>query len=271
MTKHPDEYGDRMKDYESGVTAQQFDPTLPVYARIDGRAFHTFTRGMHRPFDLRLTDSMIQTTMVLVERTHALIGYTQSDEISLCWDAGKALFPKIHKMTSVLAGLASSAFMNAIRNNWHLHDDPFGVMERLPHFDCRVFNLPSKTETANMFLWRAMDARKNAISMVAQSMFSHKQLQGKGQSDMLEMIREKNKEPFDHTYLDRYKQGTWIRREVVMKKFTMEQWAKIPPEKRPDIDSFVPRNETKEIVMPLFNKVLNREGVIFEGQEALLK
>jgi tRNA(His) 5'-end guanylyltransferase len=225
---------------------------------------------MHRPFDMRLTDSMIATTKVLVEKTHACMGYTQSDEISLCWVKGAKLpFPRKHKMTSVLASLAASAFMNSVRNYWHLSDEPFKVMDKLPHFDCRVFSMPSKTEVANMFLWRAMDARKNAIIMVAQSMFSHNQLQGKTQVDMLEMIQKKNKEPFDHTYIDRYKHGTWVRRVSKSVVLSESLRLKIPEAHRPVAGQTVIRTEVQEIAMPIFNKVQNRVEVIFEGQEPI--
>src|SRR3569832_1982692 len=83
--KDTDDFGDRMKAYEAVETARKLDPLLPIYARIDGRAFSTFTRGMERPFDLRMTGAMVETTKHLVHATHARIGYVQSDEISLVW------------------------------------------------------------------------------------------------------------------------------------------------------------------------------------------
>lgn len=73
--------GQRMKGYEKRETEMEFLPLLPVYARIDGRSFHTFTRGMKRPYDENLSRAMIETTKYLVEHTHAKVGYTQSDEI----------------------------------------------------------------------------------------------------------------------------------------------------------------------------------------------
>ena len=83
--KDTDEFGARMKSYESSETARRVDVQLPIYARIDGRSFSRFTRGMDRPFDQKMTDAMIETTKHLVHETHAKIGYTQSDEISLVW------------------------------------------------------------------------------------------------------------------------------------------------------------------------------------------
>ena len=78
-----DSFGDRMKMYEGIEASRILMPGLPICVRLDGRAFHTFTRGLNRPYDERLSRMMIETTKRLVEDTHALIGYTQSDEISL--------------------------------------------------------------------------------------------------------------------------------------------------------------------------------------------
>src|SRR6185437_13588303 len=180
-----DEFGNRMKAYEAQETHRRLDPHFPIYARIDGRSFTRFTRGMDRPFDLRMTHAMIETTKYLVQSTHALVGYTQSDEISLIWlaDAPESdifFSGKVQKMVSVLASMAAAKFARAI---------PPQFADRLPHFDCRVFQIPSRTEAANVFLWRAMDARKNAISMVAQSRFSHRQLHGKDQKAMMAMLK----------------------------------------------------------------------------------
>lgn len=80
-----DALGDRMKAYEAAESDRRFMPLLPIYARIDGRSFSRFTAGLARPFDLAFQEAMILTTKALVEHTHARIGYTQSDEISLVW------------------------------------------------------------------------------------------------------------------------------------------------------------------------------------------
>jgi tRNA(His) 5'-end guanylyltransferase len=114
-----DALGDRMKSYEARETDRRFLPTLPVYARIDGRGFSAFARGLDRPFDTRMTELMILTTEALVEETQARIGYTQSDEISLVWLAERAdssIFfdHRIAKMTSVLAAYATAAFTRAL-------------------------------------------------------------------------------------------------------------------------------------------------------------
>jgi len=177
--KDKDDFGNRMKAYEAIETDRKLDVMLPIYARIDGRSFSRFTRGMGRPFDGRMTAAMVETTKHLVHETHARIGYTQSDEISLVWlsenpESDLLFSGKVQKMVSVLASMAAAKFAVVC---------PAGFEDRLPHFDCRVFQLPSREEASSALLWRAMDARKNAISMVAQSKFSPKALHGKAEAD----------------------------------------------------------------------------------------
>ena len=173
--KETDDFGARMKGYEAVETERRLDVSLPIYARIDGRAFSRFTRGMEKPFDARLIAAMQDTTKHLVQQSHARMGFTQSDEISLVWQADGAASDiffsgKIQKMVSVLASMAAAKFATVC---------PEGFRDKIPHFDCRVFQLPNQMEAANAFLWRAMDAKKNGISMIAQSMFSAKQLSRK--------------------------------------------------------------------------------------------
>lgn len=252
-----DEFGDRMKSYEAVETQRRFDPQLPIYARIDGRSFSRFTRGMARPFDSAMTAAMIETTKYLVDGTHALMGYTQSDEISLIWKAATPesdvfFSGKVMKMASVLASMAAAKFARVC---------PSGYEERLPHFDARVFQLPSETEGANAFLWRAMDARKNAISMVAQASFSPKALHGKRQGDMLAMLAEKGID-FE-SFAPQFKHGTFVRRETYEREMTPEELAPIPQPYRPS--GLVLRSRVVAMEMPRFDRVANRVEVIFAG------
>lgn len=258
--KDTDDFGNRMKGYELAETGRRLDPQMPIYARIDGRAFSTFTRGMARPFDLRMTEAMIGTMRFLVEETHARIGYTQSDEISLVWLAapGSDTFfsGKVQKMVSVLASMAAAKFATVI---------PSEFADRLPHFDCRVFQLPSRDEAANAFLWRAMDARKNAISMVAQSEFSARELFKKGQADMLAMLAEKGIE-FE-TFPVAFTRGTFVRRVTSLRGLTDVELARIPEVHRPTEP--VLRSSVEIVEMPPFNHVVNRVEVIFEAAEPI--
>lgn len=258
--KDTDDFGNRMKAYEAVETSRKLDPQLPIYARIDGRSFSGFTRGMARPFDIRMTEAMIETAKHLVHETHARIGYTQSDEISLIWLADKPesdvfFSGKLQKMVSVIASMAAAKFGATIAPEY---------ARKLPHFDCRVFQLPTKDEGANAFLWRAMDARKNAISMVAQANFSHKALHGQDQKAMLKMLVEKGIN-FEKEFPASFKRGTFVRRFVVERKLTAEELADIPEKHRPT--GPVMRSDIRVLEMPPFNKVVNRAGVIFDSEE----
>lgn len=260
--KDTDEFGARMKAYEAVETARKLDPMLPIYARIDGRSFSVFTRGMERPFDARMTTAMVETTKYLVNKTNARIGYTQSDEISLVWLADSpesdVIFSgKLQKMVSVLASMAAAKFAIVI---------PAEYADRLPHFDCRVFQLPSKDEAANAFLWRAMDARKNAISMVAQANFSHKALFGKDQKAMLAMLADAGVD-FE-AFPASFRRGSFVRRDVVERMLTDDELARIPEKHRPT--GAVTRTDMKVVDVPPFNKVMNRVAVIFDGAEPVL-
>lgn len=252
MTKR-DELGDRMKDYERHETGRRFLPMLPVYARIDGRGFSKFTNGMDRPFDQRMTDAMIETTRYLVKETNALIGYVQSDEISLAWKApdytGSIFFDgKVTKMTSVLAGMATAAFGRAIRG-WVPYED------RFPAFDARVLQMPLDYEVANMFLWRAIDARKNAVSMATRAHYSAKQMHGQKRAAMLDMLDKKGVD-YD-AYPTAFREGTFLRRIVT----------ELPNES--GTETYM-RSKVDVITMPPFQKVANRTEVIFSAADPIL-
>lgn len=262
-----DDLGDRMKGLEAHETSRRFLPLLPIYARIDGRGFSGFTRGMRRPYDERMTVAMTETTKALVEATHARIGYTQSDEISLVWqaetDQGSVFFDgKVQKMCSVLAGLATAAFTRAVLAS---EPDFVAYAERLPHFDCRVFQLPSRTEAANMLLWRNLDATKNAISMAARHHYPHKALHEKNGAEMQEMLFAKGINFNDYPAF--FKRGIWVRRTAVERTLAPEELARIPERHRPDPNTLVMRTEMRAFDLPKFSRVLNREAVVFERAE----
>lgn len=267
-----DNLGDRMKVYEARETERRFIPLLPIYARIDGRCFSRFTKGLNRPYDIRITRTMIETTKSLVENTQAKIGYTQSDEISLLWcqDRSDSELPfggKIQKMVSVLASLAASCFVGACL----IQDQEMQSRARLltPHFDCRVFQLPNRIEAANAFLWREQDATKNAISMAARSFYSHKELNSKNCTQMQEMILQKGQNFNDYPAF--FKRGTFIRRRNFERLFNANELEQIPEAHRPLPNTFVMRSEIIELEMPKFSSVENRVSVIFDGADPVVR
>jgi len=240
---------------------------LPLYARIDGRGFSKITKGMESLYDERMSTTMIDTTKYLVEETHALIGYTQSDEISLVWyepDYKSSVFfdRKIQKLVSVLASMATAAFTQAVIDRFM---DYSKYISKLPHFDARVIQLPNLEEAANMILWRNNDATKNAISMAAHSMFSHKSLHGMSGAEMQErMFQEKNINFND--YPEFFKRGTFVRRIVSERELTETELNRIPEKKRPAPGTTFTRAKVEGLSVPPFNKVINRVGFIFNNE-----
>lgn len=261
-----DDLGDRMKAYEVYETSRTLSHLKPVYARIDGRGFSKFTRNMDRPFDARMLAAMIGTAQYLVEQTHAAIGYVQSDEISLVWDGdlerNRLFFAgKIQKQCSILASMAAARFAVELQSN-------FGMLgTACPHFDCRVLSLPTRTEAANMLLWRELDARKNSVSMLARHYFSHRELQGKDQRAMLAMLAERGVRMEDQ--MQNFQRGTWLRRVTEERRLTAAELERIPERHRPDPEAVVTRSQIIAQVLPPFSTVTNREQVVFEGADPI--
>jgi len=259
LAKGADEFGDRMKAYESVATRDRLEPSLPICARIDGRTFSTFTRGCEKPFDARISNAMRATCAWLVEETHAKIGYVQSDEISLVWQnasGGSVIFDgKVQKMTSVLASMAGVKFYSELGG------------EALPAFDCRVWQVPSQTEAANTFLWRALDARKNAVSSACRAHHSAKQMHGKGRLDQVQMLADAGI-VFETEYPEEDRHGVFFRRVSGEIEIDDGTWAKIPEKHRPKSRLAI-RSWTEKLQMPFFGDVKNREAVIFESADPL--
>lgn len=259
-----DDLGDRMKLYEGIEAGRRLMPLLPILARIDGRAFHAFTRGMHRPYDERFSGAMIQTTACLVRLTNASMGYTQSDEITLAWHStnikSQVWFDgRIHKMVSQLAAHATLIFNGEIARTMP------GYADRDPTFDARVWNVPNRVEGANVLLWREWDATKNSISMAADAFYSHAQLHGKNGGEKLDMLMAKGVNW--NLYPPFFKRGTYVQRRTTTKPFTAAELDDLPPkhQARTNPDLVVERSEVRVIELPPLASVVNREDVVFAG------
>ena len=260
--------GDRMKFYEGRYTNDVLMPMIPVMARMDGRSFSKFTSDLERPYDKRLSDLMVETTKFLVQNTNARCGYTQSDEITLVFmqdSMESEIFfgGKLFKMLSILAS-TTSVFFN--RNLHRFLPDHVG---KTPLFDARVWNVPLEYEATNCFIWREMDATRNSISMAAQSMYSHKELQGKSSSEMQEMIFQKGRNWND--YPNFFKRGTYVRRKEVIKDLTEEEKSRIPVAFREAAAQKVRKVIEVEYDLPPLKRIANREDVIFRGANPVLK
>ncbi len=260
------DFGERMKLYEGMEARRKLIPLLPAFARLDGKNFHNWTRGMERPYDERLSALMIDTTIYLVKETNACMGYVQSDEITLAWhstDFKSQIFfdGKIQKMVSVLSSLCTGWFNKHVPSRFPLMNLP------IAHFDCRVWNVPNIVEGVNVFLWREQDATRNSISMAAQSVFSHKELYNKNGPEMQEMLFGRGINWND--YLPFFKRGTFVQKQVTTRKFTSEELESLPTkhEARTNPDLMIERSDVKIVEMPPFGKVVNRPEVIFQGAE----
>lgn len=260
-----DKLGDRMKEYEA-LTESRLMPLLPTLARVDGRSFHTFTRGMERPYDPRMARAMVETAQWLAQETNACMTYTQSDEITLVWYAtdpkSQIWFDGRHsKMVSQIAALATLRFYRACVELMPEYAD------KLPSFDARVWQVPNTTEAANVFLWREWDATKNSITMAASAVYSHKELHGKNGSEKQEMLWQKGINWNDYPAF--FKRGSFVQRRVIEKPFSADEIERLPEkhEARNNPALMVKRSEWRVLEMPPFGSVANREAVIFEGSD----
>jgi len=186
MATH-DSLGDRMKRYET-VFKTRLTPRTPVLIRLDGKAFHTFTRGMARPYDANFHACMWGAALHLCEQVEGCqLAYVQSDEITLLLtdyvnhNTQPWFDYEVQKLCSVAASLASVAFLqryHAVFGGWPL---------TLPSFDARCWNVP-KEEVCNAFIWRQKDATRNSVTMLAQAHFSHRDLEGVSTEQRLDRL-----------------------------------------------------------------------------------
>jgi tRNA(His) guanylyltransferase len=202
VTRH-DALGERMKtNYEH--RARLFLPRRTwTVVRCDGKAFHSYTRGLDRPYDQQLMDDMAETARYLCQEVDGCrMAYTQSDEISLvltdfgspqtlAWFDGNQ-----QKIVSITAALATAKF-NELRPG------------KLALFDSRAFTIPDRVEVVNYMRWRQQDATRNSVSMAAQAKFSHRQLHGKNSGEMQDMLWREHGINWND-YDPRFKRGTVV-------------------------------------------------------------
>lgn len=197
--------GVRIKENYESVSKTRLMRREPVAIRLDGKAFHTFTRGFEKPFDEVLGRAMRSTMMELCKSIQGCVfGYTQSDEITLILiDYQKlnssAWFDyEVQKMCSISASMATMYFNKFFDEECAAEASALSEPTRFSKahdlarrkgamFDARCFNIP-KEEVANMLYWRQMDATRNSIQMVGQYYFSHKQLQNQSCNDIQNML-----------------------------------------------------------------------------------
>lgn len=203
MSRH-DELGRRMKEYYEKIPQTKLMRRTPVVIRVDGKAFHSFTKGFNRPFDNILIDSMQHTMKYLCENIQGcVLGYHQSDEISLVLiDYQKftsdAWFDyEVQKISSIAASMATFAFNRIFEQNCIeysqviLHTGIMDVYSKASQkgaiFDARCFNVP-KEEVTNYIYWRQLDATRNSIQMIGRENFSARELYGKSCNQIQDML-----------------------------------------------------------------------------------
>lgn len=208
-----DELGKRMKTFYETIPKTRLMRRVPVAIRLDGKAFHSFTKGFKRPFDEVLITSMQETMKYLCQNIQGcVLGYHQSDEITLILIDYQKLTTdawfdyEVQKMCSISASMATMAFNEFFARNVQdflyeccydpdqdnlgdrtrkekaedekRYDNYITSLRKGAMFDSRCFNIP-KEEVANLIYWRQLDATRNSIQMVGQANFSHKELHGK--------------------------------------------------------------------------------------------
>ena len=274
-----DELGKRMKEYYEGIPKTKLMRRTPVAIRIDGKAFHTFTRGFAKPFDEVLIKSMQETMKYLCENIQGcVLGYTQSDEITLILVDYKKLNSsawfdyKVQKMCSIAASMATMAFnkffADEVNKNYTYLTTTERGCEKIKNvdefdrlfnnyfskigsamFDARVFNIP-KEEVTNLIYWRQLDATRNSIQMVGQANFSHKELQNKSCNMIQDMLMtEKGINWNDYpTYLKRG--SCCVKNRIITEPYGSRMLVKDKPDHTWVIDREIPifKNEGREYI-----------------------
>lgn len=219
-----DDLGNRMKSYYEAVPKTKLMRRTPVALRIDGKAFHTFTRGFKKPFDDIMCETMTDTMKYLCENIQGCVfGYTQSDEITLILvdyqnlDTDAYFDYEVQKLCSVTASMATMKFnkvFSDLVNDYTYKesysfacDDNIGYRTKLLQakvkgavFDCRCFNIP-KEEVTNLVYWRQLDAARNSVESLGRHYYSAKQLYKKSCKDIKQMLIDDSK-PLTYDMLD---------------------------------------------------------------------
>ena len=235
-----DDLGTRMKTYYEEIPKTRLMRRTPVAIRIDGKAFHTFTRGFQKPFDEVLGNAMVRTMEYLCKNIQGCVfGYTQSDELTLILIDYQTLDTcawfdyEIQKMCSIAASMATMAFnkffeteMNVFKashtifdtNEWanpkagEIYGAYMFAKSKGAMFDARCFNIP-KEEVCNLVYWRQLDATRNSVQMVGQANFSHSELQNKSCNMIQDMLHEQRGINWND-YATRWKRGVCWTKET---------------------------------------------------------
>lgn len=209
--------GDRMKNFYENRTRFYLPRRTYTIIRIDGKAFHTYTKGLKKPFDDKFVNDMDLTAKFLCENIQGVkLAYVQSDEITIVLTDFDSLTTdswfdgNIQKIVSVSSSLATGKF-NQLRP------------DKLAFFDCRVFTIPTRSEVMNNLIWRQQDCERNSISSVARSLYSHEETKNKNNNDLQEMCFQKGVNWNDFSV--HLKRGRVIKKvEVIVDDVKRNKW-----------------------------------------------
>lgn len=245
-----DDLGSRIKENYENRTRYFLPRRTYTIIRLDGKAFHTFTKDCNRPYDGELMTIMNLTAKELCRQIQgAKFAYVQSDEISIlvtdfdseqtdAWFDGN-----IQKICSISAAIATAEF-----NKYIKIDNP-KFKDKTAYFDARVFTIPDPIEVENYFIWRQKDATSNSIQMGAQSLYSHNELQGKNNSELQEMMFQKGVNWND--YPNGFKRGRFIEKEF----YTVKDSDRLTPPYGEVIE--ILRSKWEKFEPPIFTKDRN--------------
>ena len=254
---------------EVNFSPDKMIPMLPVIIRLAGNGFSKWTKGLEKPFDLNLVKLMQETTAHLVKVTNAVVGYTQSDEITLILysdDRNSSIYHegKKQKILSKLTGECVN-FFNTMRKEY-LPDH-----NKIANFDCRIYQTPTLNDATLQLLWREIDATRNSILVLAQTKYKQKQMDGIDTNKLQDMLMR----DFEINWNDlpaNLKRGTYIKRQVVRKKLTPDEFDKLPEKhlarRNPDLE--ISRSIIQPIEYPKMSSIGNRVEVIFQNEEPKL-
>ena len=261
--------GDWCKWLEKNFSPEIMIPTLPVIIRLDGNNFHNWTKGLKRPFDENLTDLMIDTTKMLVKETNAVIGYTQSDEITLILyssDRKSSIYNdgNKQKILSKLSGKLTPYFNETRKKYLPKHD-------KIANFDARIYQTPTLHDAAVQLLWRENDATKNSISMLAQSLFPHQELQNLDGNQMQEKMWKEKGVNWNDLQV-KFKRGSYVKRVVTSRPFSAEELSSLPPKHKAhkDPNLVIERSVISSVELPIFSSIRNKADVVFFDAEPVV-
>jgi len=262
--------GDWCKWLERNFSPEVMIPTLPVIIRLDGNNFHNWTKGLSHPFDERMVSLMKETTKYLVKETNAVVGYCQSDEITLILysDNKKVSIYNDGKKQKILSKLTAKCvnFFNEKRKEILPEHNKVAV------FDCRIYQVPTLQDACNQLLWRELDATKNSIQSLARSLFPSKVVYGLNTSELQDkMMLDKNVNWND--LCNDFKRGSYFKNLKVKKPFTKKELEELPLKHnaRNNPNLIIERSVMEQMDYPPLNSIQNKVNVLFFDEDVILK